>query len=50
MDELDEFARSWTNGPAAIAKGYQRIFERHPDRFLLGGISQNQLRLRPGHR
>ncbi|MEA2500943.1 MAG: hypothetical protein QOD01_1054 [Actinomycetota bacterium] len=26
----------WTNDPAAIAKGYQRIVERHPDRFLLG--------------
>jgi probable F420-dependent oxidoreductase len=26
----------WTNDPATIAKAYQRIVERHPDRFLLG--------------
>jgi probable F420-dependent oxidoreductase len=26
----------WSNDPAAIARGYQRIVERHPDRFLLG--------------
>ena len=26
----------WTNDPATIAKGYRRIIQRHPDRFLLG--------------